>query len=117
MVDARLLDGKFHRIMRGLVANGRAPHYAEMAPGLGLSVEDARRLLLDVMQAYPIGWRHPETDYVASFPPLNGLPTQKSGHGGRRAEVVRPVRLRGHVRHVAVPGRHRPRRGALLGLR
>ena len=28
------------------------------------------------MQAYPIGWLHPETDYIASFPPLNGLPTQ-----------------------------------------
>ena len=24
----------------------------------------------------PIGWLHPETDYIASFPPLNGLPTQ-----------------------------------------
>src|SRR2546429_7457270 len=28
------------------------------------------------MQAYPIGWLHPETDYIASFPPLNNLPTQ-----------------------------------------
>ena len=76
MADARLLDGMFHRIMRGLVDHGRAPHYAEMAPALGLSVEDGRRLLLDVMQAYPIGWLHPETDYIASFPPLNNLPTQ-----------------------------------------
>ncbi|HKZ06930.1 MAG TPA: organomercurial lyase [Methylomirabilota bacterium] len=76
MADARLLDEMFHLIMRGLVERGRAPHYAEMAPGLGLSVEDGRRLLLDVMQAYPIGWLHPETDYIASFPPLNSLPTQ-----------------------------------------
>lgn len=76
MAEARLLDGMFHRIMRGLVDHGRAPHYAEMAPALGLSVEDGRRLLLDVMQAYPIGWLHPDTDYVASFPPLNNLPTQ-----------------------------------------
>jgi hypothetical protein len=28
------------------------------------------------MAAYPIGWLHPETDYIASFPPLNNLPTQ-----------------------------------------
>jgi hypothetical protein len=28
------------------------------------------------MQTYPIGWLHPETDYIASFPPLNNLPTQ-----------------------------------------
>jgi hypothetical protein len=76
MADPRLLDLMFTRIMRGLVESGRAPHYAELAPGLGLTVEDSRRLLGDLMQAYPIGWLHPETDYVASFPPLNNLPTQ-----------------------------------------
>ena len=43
---------------------------------MGLTVEDGRQLLLAVMQAYPIGWLHPETDYIASFPPLNNLPTQ-----------------------------------------
>lgn len=76
MADPQLLDRMFHRIMRGLVDSGRAPHYAELAPALGLGVEDSRRLLQDVMQAYPIGWLHPETDYIASFPPLNNLPTQ-----------------------------------------
>jgi len=76
MTEPRLLDLMFSRIMRGLVESGRAPHYAELAPGLGLTVEDSRRLLGELMQAYPIGWLHPETDYVASFPPLNNLPTQ-----------------------------------------
>jgi hypothetical protein len=76
MADSRLTDQMFHRIMRRLVESGRAPHYAELAPAMGLTVEDGRRLLLDVMQAYPIGWLHPETDYIASFPPLNNLPTQ-----------------------------------------
>jgi len=76
MADSRLLDLMFSRIMRGLVESGRAPHYAELAPGLGLTVESSRRLLGELMQAYPIGWLHPETDYVASFPPLNNLPTQ-----------------------------------------
>lgn len=71
-----MLDQMFHRIMRGLVETGRAPHYAELARALSLSVEDGRRLLHEVMQAYPIGWLHPETDYIASFPPLNSLPTQ-----------------------------------------
>ena len=28
------------------------------------------------MKAYPISWLHPDTDYIASFPPLNNLPTQ-----------------------------------------
>lgn len=76
MADPALMDRMFTRIMRGLVDTGSAPHYAELARALGLSVEDGRRLLHDVMQAYPIGWLHPETDYIASFPPLNSLPTQ-----------------------------------------
>jgi hypothetical protein len=76
MADAGLMDRMFQRIMRGLVDTGHAPHYAELARALRLPVEDARRGLHDVMQAYPIGWLHPETDYIASFPPLNNLPTQ-----------------------------------------
>jgi hypothetical protein len=70
------MDRMFQHLMRGLVDRGAAPHYAELARALGLSVEEGRLLLLDVMQAYPIGWLHPETHYVASFPPLNSLPTQ-----------------------------------------
>jgi hypothetical protein len=71
-----LSDRMFQRIMRELVDTGRAPHYAELGHHLGLDVEAARRLLHGVMQAYPIGWLHPDTDYIASFPPLNSLPTQ-----------------------------------------
>ena len=70
------LDRVFQTIMRSLVARGHAPHYAEIARTIGCSVAEGRQLLLDVMQAYPIGWLHPETDYIASFPPLNNLPTQ-----------------------------------------
>jgi hypothetical protein len=66
----------FQRIMRALVDTGRAPHHAELARAMALTVPESRQLLLDVMQAYPIGWLHPETDYIASFPPLNSLPTQ-----------------------------------------
>jgi len=76
MPDALLMDRMFQRIMRGLVDTGTAPHYAELARTLGLSIEEARQTLHDVMRAYPIGWLHPETDYIASFPPLNNLPTQ-----------------------------------------
>jgi hypothetical protein len=76
MADAMLMDRMFNRIMRGLVDTGTAPHYAELARAIGIAVDDGRRLLHDVMQAYPIGWLHPETEYIASFPPLNSLPTQ-----------------------------------------
>jgi alkylmercury lyase-like protein len=76
MSDPILMDRMFQRIMRSLVDTGRAPHHAELARAIGLGVEDGRLLLHEVMRAYPIGWLHPETDYIASFPPLNNLPTQ-----------------------------------------
>src|SRR5215831_6974799 len=76
MADPRLRDQAFHLLMGSIVESGIALHYAELARALGLSVEDGRQLLHAVMEAYPIGWLHPETDYIASFPPLNNLPTQ-----------------------------------------
>jgi hypothetical protein len=76
MPDSRLLDQVFQLIMRSLVTHGHAPHYAEIARALGSPVDEGRQRLHEVMHAYPIGWLHPETDYIASFPPLNNLPTQ-----------------------------------------
>jgi hypothetical protein len=76
MADPELLDRMFQRIMRTLVDTGRAPHYGELARALEIGVEEARLVLRAVIEAYPIGWLHPETDYIASFPPLNNLPTQ-----------------------------------------
>ena len=76
MATAEMLDRAFHTIMRSLVDRGHAPHYAELGRALDVSVPEGRQLLHDVMKAYPIGWLHPETDYIASFPPLNALPTQ-----------------------------------------
>jgi hypothetical protein len=76
MTAPLLSDRMFQRIMRELVDTGRAPHYAELGSDLGLDVEAARQLLHEVMRAYPIGWLHPDTEYIASFPPLNSLPTQ-----------------------------------------
>ena len=75
MADPLLMDRMFQHIMRGLIDRGVAPHYIELARALGLSVEEGRHLLLDVMHAYPIGWLHPETYDIASFPPLNSQPT------------------------------------------
>ena len=76
MAEATPIDRMFQLIMRTLIATGQPPHYAELAETLGLSVEESRQQLRALMQAYPIGWLHPDTDYIASFPPLNGLPTQ-----------------------------------------
>src|SRR5438105_923019 len=87
MAEPRLMDRMFQRIMRGLVETGRAPHYAELARALGLPTDEGRLILHDVMQAYPIGWLHPETDYIASFPPLAGVPgaRRRGLHHARRA--------------------------------
>ena len=92
MVDAQtqMTDRMFQRIMRGLVDTGRPPHYADLARALGISVEEGRQLLHGVMSAYPIGWLHPETDYIASFPPLNGLPCAASRSGSPSAASRRP---------------------------
>ena len=76
LVDGAMTDRMWNRITRALIDTGRPPHYAELARVLGVSPAEGRTLLHAVLQAYPIGWLHPETDYIASFPPLNGLPTQ-----------------------------------------
>jgi alkylmercury lyase-like protein len=75
-VDRDMTDRTWSRITRTLIDTGRPPHYAELAHALGVSPTESRAILHAVMDAYPIGWLHPETDYIASFPPLNGLPTQ-----------------------------------------
>ena len=75
-VDQTMTDRMWSRITRALVDTGRPPHYAELARALGVSPAESRAILHAVLQAYPIGWVHPDTDYIASFPPLNGLPTQ-----------------------------------------
>jgi len=76
MAGGGIIDRMWVRITRTLIDTGRPPHYAELARSLGVSPAESRTILHAVLQAYPIGWLHPETDYIASFPPLNGLPTQ-----------------------------------------
>ncbi|MGH7323260.1 MAG: organomercurial lyase [Candidatus Rokuibacteriota bacterium] len=74
--DTDTLDRTFQAIMRRLVETGQAPHYTELARALDRRVEEGRRLLHAVIEAFVPGWLFPETDYIASFPPFNNLPTQ-----------------------------------------
>lgn len=77
MVDQQLLAKTYHLIQRGMVRDGRAPHYTELATGLQLSPEEAREALHGVFRAGVPGiWLYPNTDYVASFAPFSNLPTQ-----------------------------------------
>jgi hypothetical protein len=72
-----LLDKTYKVIMKHLVETGQAPHYTEMAIELGISVEEAKKALHDLMTAGVPGiWLFPETDYISSFAPFSNLPTQ-----------------------------------------
>jgi hypothetical protein len=72
-----LLDNTYHAIITRLVATGQAPHYTEIASELGISVEEGRRALHDLMSSGVLGmWLFPDTDYISSFAPFSNLPTQ-----------------------------------------
>ena len=77
MSSPTLLDKTYSVIIKRLVETGQAPHYTEIAAELGVSVEDARRALHNLMSAgIPGLWPFPDTDYISSFAPFSNLPTQ-----------------------------------------
>jgi hypothetical protein len=76
MAELVLLDKAFSNIMTRLVETGQAPHYTELASDLGLSVEEGRQTLHDLVDTGIPAWLHPDTDYSVSFPPFNVLPNQ-----------------------------------------
>jgi hypothetical protein len=77
MADPQLLARMYHAIISGLVRDGRAPHYTEVASELGLSADEARQALhqLDAT-GVPGFWVRPETDLVESCAPFSNIPTQ-----------------------------------------
>ena len=76
MAELALLDKAFSNIMMRLVETGQAPHYTELASDLGLSVEEGRQTLHNLIATGIPAWLHPATDYLVSFPPFNVLPNQ-----------------------------------------
>ena len=76
MAELQVLDQAFHNIMMRLVATGQAPHYTELAADLGLSVEEGKQVLHDLIDTGIPAWTHPGTDYIVPFPPFNNMPTQ-----------------------------------------
>ncbi len=83
MADAAQLDRVYDFIMKRLIADGRAPHYTEIAAALGVAPDGGRGLLRNLMAVGLPNWLHPHTDLIASFPPFNNQPTQyRLGVGG-----------------------------------
>ena len=65
----------YHQVLSGYVDEGAAPHYLEIARGLGWQPERARKVLHEVAGLGLPVWLHPGTDLVASFAPFSSLPT------------------------------------------
>ena len=74
MADLVDLDRAYHSIMGQVVASGSAPHFTGLARDLDVSIGTGRELVHELMGMTP-GWVHPGTDYIASFPPFNLMPT------------------------------------------
>lgn len=77
MSSPDMLGKVYGIILKRIVATGQAPHYTEIAAEAGVSVEEGRKALHDLMDArIPAMWLYPETDLICSFAPFSSLPTQ-----------------------------------------
>ena len=76
MTEPTILDRTYHFILRRMMATGQAPHYTEIAAELGVSPEEGRQTLHELLGQRVPAWVFPETDSIVSFAPFNNLPTQ-----------------------------------------
>ena len=78
------LDPGFAPVMTTLAGAGVTPDYTEMTARLGPN-PDERREPMHKTVAVALGWMHPGTDHLTSFPPSKSRPT----HIGSTGEVTR----------------------------
>ena len=77
MPDLETLDKSYSYIINHFIGTGRAPHYTDLAAGLGLPPEQGRQVLRELIALdMPATWLHPGTDNIASFAPFNDFTTQ-----------------------------------------
>jgi hypothetical protein len=77
MAEPQLLARTYHTIITGLVRDGRAPHYTELAAALGLSPDEARKALHELDgRGVPGFWVRSGTNLVESCAPFSNIPTQ-----------------------------------------
>ena len=70
------LDRAFLYIMGRMGETGAAPHFSELAAEMVIPMEEGRNLVHEIMATGFPGWLHPDTDWIASFPPFSNIPTQ-----------------------------------------
>lgn len=77
MAEPQLLADMYHEIIGGMVREGCAPHYTELAGEVGLSTDAARDALHELEgRGVPGFWIRPDTDIVESCAPFSNIPTQ-----------------------------------------
>jgi len=69
-------DHAYNIILTKMVETGQAPHYTEIASALGVSMEEGRKVLHELLSQGMAAWLFPDTDYITSFAPFNNFPTQ-----------------------------------------
>ncbi|HSF33718.1 MAG TPA: hypothetical protein VLK82_25035 [Candidatus Tectomicrobia bacterium] len=76
MAELAMLDKAYSTTMQYFINTGQGPHYTELARDLGLTMEEGKRLLHELISSGIPAWLHPDTDYIVSFAPFHNLPTQ-----------------------------------------
>ena len=76
MSELSRLERTYSFILNRMVQTGRAPFYTELAAELGVSMEEGRKALQDLLTVGFAAWVFPKTDFIASFSPFSNLPTQ-----------------------------------------
>jgi hypothetical protein len=77
MSEPQLLASMYHAIISGMVRDGRAPHFTELATELELPPDEARKALHELdARGVPGFWVRPDTDLVESCAPFSNIPTQ-----------------------------------------
>lgn len=76
MADAALVQKTYTAVLEHLIRNGRAPHFTELAPTLGVTPEEARQLQHTSAESAVACWFMKDSDYVESWAPFSNIPTQ-----------------------------------------
>ncbi len=76
MADIEMLDRAYYNIIQCFIKTGHAPHHTELANDLGIPMDKGKQIFRELIDAGVPGWIHPQTDWIASFPPFNNQPTQ-----------------------------------------